>query len=406
MIAFALVVPACAPAPARAPVDTAISFERVARPVLRVAARTDTRDPSLAFDAGGSLWIGAVTGGKNPGYALFRSPSLGDRFELEQVAPVRPGMLTGGQLGPRFVLDSKEFSHLIYATEQARRHDVVVARRRWFESGWTGVSARGWAADSRSWGAFADLAVAPDGRAFATLLDERNHHGPSDDVSEVWLARTDDDTHVTHVQRVGAHTCSCCRTAVATRDGRTIFVAYRGDFDRDQRDMTVVTSHDGGVTFDPPVRIAQDGWSIHGCPESGPSLLLDGMRLRIAWFTLGADARPRVLVSHSDDDGKTFAAPVEVSGAVLDANYPRLAAAKPAGALVTFVGRDPADGGFGKIRAWIVRLSGDDRSAPQAVTPPSLDVSDPVAIMPNATVVAVAANGTTDVVLVRGRVRQ
>jgi len=83
-----------------------------------------------------------------------------------------------------------------------------------------------------------------------------------------------------------------------------------------------------------------------------------------------------------------------------------LAAAKPAGALLTFVGRDPADGGFGKIRAWIVRLSGDARSAPQLVTSASLDVSDPVAIMPNATVVAVAASATKDVVLVRGRVRQ
>jgi hypothetical protein len=38
------------------------------------------------------------------------------------------------------------------------------------------------------------------------------------------------------------------------------------------RDMVVATSHDGGLTFDEPVRVSDDGCKINGLPDSGPSV--------------------------------------------------------------------------------------------------------------------------------------
>jgi hypothetical protein len=36
--------------------------------------------------------------------------------------------------------------------------------------------------------------------------------------------------------------------------------------------MVVATSHDGGLTFDEPVRVSDDGCKINGLPDSGPSV--------------------------------------------------------------------------------------------------------------------------------------
>lgn len=404
---LAVALSACAgrPAATRDPTPS-ISFERTARPVLRDIGFPASRDPSLAFDSGGRLWLGAVTGsGDDRGYRLFVSDSLGDRFRVDQTVPVGRGLLFDGQNGPAFVLDRSEFAHVLYASEAAGRHRIVAERKRWFESRWTEADVRDRAAPPATWAAFADVAVAPSGAEFVSMLDERNHRGPSDDVSEVWFARSGDGLHFAKNARIAAHTCSCCRTAVAAGDGNDVYVAFRGNYDTDRRDVALATSHDGGAAFDPPVRISNDGWSIHGCPESGPALLADRGIVRVAWFTLGADATPRILLSTSADGGKTFEPPVIVSSGVLDPNHPRLALAKPDGALLTFEGRDPSDGGFGKTRAWIVRISSRGVTAPEAVTPSSIDVSDPVALMPNATLVAVAATSPRGVVLVRGRVR-
>jgi hypothetical protein len=55
--------------------------------------------------------------------------------------------------------------------------------------------------------------------------------------------------------------------------------------------------------------VAQDGWSINGCPDDGPALAVDGKGvIHMAWPTVKDDAG--VILYAVSRDGATFSAPV------------------------------------------------------------------------------------------------
>jgi hypothetical protein len=54
-----------------------------------------------------------------------------------------------------------------------------------------------------------------------------------------------------------------------------------------------------------------DNWEISGCPVNGPSVVADGRRVVVGWFT-SADDTPHVKVAFSHDAGTTFGNPIQV----------------------------------------------------------------------------------------------
>jgi len=102
-------------------------------------------------------------------------------------------------------------------------------------------------------------------------------------------------------------TCSCCpTTAVLLRDG-SVLVAYRDRSPDEVRDIALVRGIPGepGSWSEGRVQI-RDGWRIPGCPVNGPALAVGDDRIAMAWFTMGADEKPRVRLSFSVD-GEDFA---------------------------------------------------------------------------------------------------
>ena len=133
--------------------------------------------------------------------------------------------------------------------------------------------------------------------------------------------------------------------------------------------MVVSTSHDGGVSFSPEVRVADDGWRLRGCPDSGPTLALMNQRLYIAWLTEGRDRHPRIQLSWSDDDARHFQTPLTVSGDILDPNHPALVRSEDANLALVFQGRSPANGStWNPAGIFLVSVQGG--SAGQAVALP------------------------------------
>ncbi len=106
-------------------------------------------------------------------------------------------------------------------------------------------------------------------------------------------------------------TCDCCQTAVAVTSAG-ILAVYRDRTPEETRDIYAARLVDG--TWQPAQRVADDGWTISGCPVNGPAIAADGDRVAVAWFT-AADDRPRVRVARSNDAGAAFSAPVDVEGA-------------------------------------------------------------------------------------------
>jgi hypothetical protein len=105
----------------------------------------------------------------------------------------------------------------------------------------------------------------------------------------------------------------------------------------DQRDLALSVSHDNGATFGEPLRVADEQWTLHACPESGPSLALaNNGQVSVAWFS-GA-GHPAVRVATSHDAAQSFHL-AEVPATIADQNHPQLAQSSDGALWLTLQGR-------------------------------------------------------------------
>lgn len=120
---------------------------------------------------------------------------------------------------------------------------------------------------------------------------------------------------------VDVRVCPCCRPALAMRPDGTALVAYRGEDEKNVRDIFVRRRSSGAPKFGAPSRVSPEGYTATACPMAGPALLaLDDRAVVVAYVLPGAD--PHVKVARSKDGGASFAPPLEVAiGA-----HPQLAA--------------------------------------------------------------------------------
>ncbi len=110
-------------------------------------------------------------------------------------------------------------------------------------------------------------------------------------------------------QLVDDSVCDCCQTDVAVAASGPVAV-YRDRTAAEVRDIYVSRFVDGA--WQPGVPLHDDGWVIPGCPVNGPSIVADGERVAVAWFTAANDA-PIVRLALSEDSGATFGAPLEIA---------------------------------------------------------------------------------------------
>jgi hypothetical protein len=122
-------------------------------------------------------------------------------------------------------------------------------------------------------------------------------------------AAIDPDMTITDAAQVDGLICDCCQTDVAMTDAGPI-AAYRNRTEDEVRDIYVARMLND--EWQPGQPVADDGWTIAGCPVNGPAVAAAGRRVAVAWFT-AADERPRVRIAFSDDGGARFSAPVDVA---------------------------------------------------------------------------------------------
>jgi hypothetical protein len=155
------------------------------------------------------------------------------------------------------------------------------------------------------------------GEVAAVWLDGRNTAGHDQDsengspqtAMSLRTARIDAQGHISGGEaELDARVCDCCQTDIATTS-EGLVVAYRDRSEDELRDISVVrTTKDG---WSAPSLVHRDGWRIAACPVNGPALAAQGTTVAVAWFT--APDTPRVRLAFSDDEGRSFAAPLEVA---------------------------------------------------------------------------------------------
>ncbi len=103
--------------------------------------------------------------------------------------------------------------------------------------------------------------------------------------------------------------CYCCKTALVSADG-AVYAAWRHVYPGNIRDIAFTLSRDGGRTFAPPIRVSEDKWVLEGCPDDGPSMVIDREhRIHMVWPTLlqeeGKDPNLALFYATSSD-GRSF----------------------------------------------------------------------------------------------------
>jgi hypothetical protein len=89
-------------------------------------------------------------------------------------------------------------------------------------------------------------------------------------------------------------------------------VVYRDRTEAEVRDVYVGRFED--ATWHPGVPVAEDGWTVAGCPVNGPAVDAAGEQVVVVWYTEAED-RASVRTAFSIDGGATFSAAVDVSDA-------------------------------------------------------------------------------------------
>jgi hypothetical protein len=142
-----------------------------------------------------------------------------------------------------------------------------------------------------------------------------------------------------------------------------VHVSWRAVFNDNVRDFVVATSNDGGRSWGSAVRVAEDNWSINGCPHSGSSMATLGKRLFASWYTV-REGHSEIYLARSDDGGRTFSRRQSLSEDLLDPNHPALFEA--GGKIVAlFQARDPKEhGGWGKVAAYYREIDAEERLSP------------------------------------------
>jgi len=158
---------------------------------------------------------------------------------------------------------------------------------------------------------FEHVAVAGTGEIYVAWLDNRNKEKSG--AGALFTCSRDNGKTVENNLIIDGMACPCCRPMAAVAPDGSLWVAWRKTFDGNVRDIVVARSTDRGRTFSAPMLVRRDGWSFAACPHRGPSIGFDRQgRLYVGWYTEGTDEQPRILVATSDDQGKTFSAPVSL----------------------------------------------------------------------------------------------
>lgn len=149
------------------------------------------------------------------------------------------------------------------------------------------------------------LALWLDGRAFAGLEEaEAEAHA----AMQLRASELGPEAAASASLVVDDRTCSCCQTS-AVALGEEVLAVYRDRTQDELRDISLARY--AGGKWSAPTLVHADGWHIEGCPVNGPTITARGATVAVAWYTEAKD-QPQVLVAVSRDGGATFAAPVRV----------------------------------------------------------------------------------------------
>jgi hypothetical protein len=376
-----------------------LQFEPEARAISRRLGLPAVRHPKLAVDpAGDALYVLGVSGtDPDARLVLLTSVDGGDTFEAPvQVNETGTNVGSHGENSPALVFGPGEKIFVMWEEQAEEVTKLMFSSSMDFGASFekpVHVSDQ----TTATYAGYPTMAVAPNKAICAAWLDFRDSADHPDSASIYFACSSDEGATFSKNVKVADSVCPCCRPSLIYGPRGEVMIFWRKIYPGNVRDIAVSLSRDGGLTFASPVRVAEDGWKLDGCPDSGPAVIREGQRVYVAWMTEATRQRAGIRFSWSDDDGKTFAPVVMASQKTLDANHPAFAPLSDGHVLLTFQARDPLqNAGWTAIRPYVIEIDNHGGlSNPTPITGGALPVEFPTLAMGNAGRVFFAWTETT-----------
>jgi len=337
---------------------SSVAFETKPRAIV------SGRYPQIGVRASGDLFLTKTDGGN---LWLHTSHDGGDSFDKGvRVNDVEGEVSAQAEASPLLIVRSMREFYVLWQSRVEGTTKLRFARSvDWGKSFSKAIDVDAGGAGSQS---FFTLSVSPEGVVYAAWIGGSGGGHSHSGGSVVYLARsTDRGASFEKSVRVSlddhAGVCPCCRPSIAFGAGGVAHVSWRAIFQNNIRDFVVSTSADSGQSWGPAVRVAEDNWSINGCPHSGSSMATLGGRLYVSWYTV-REGDSEIYIAHSDDGGRSFTNRQSLSQNLLDPNHPALFEAGGKIAAL-FQGRDPGENnGWGKTAAYYREIDAAGQLSP------------------------------------------
>jgi hypothetical protein len=250
-------------------------------------AAGDALAVGAALDAGGRLWLARV---ENQRLWVSRSDDGGRRFSQPVAVSSEPEeIVADAENRPKIAVARDGTLLLSWTQSLPQKYAGNIRFARSTDGGRNFSAPITLNDDGRITGhRFDSLATDGTGRVAVAWLDARDREaaretGVTFAGSSLYVTQSaDNGAHFGANRAVAAHTCECCRTALAwTSEGPVAF--WRNLYGTNTRDFALANLDTGEVR-----RATDDEWQIDACPHHGGSLAVDGRgALHLTWFTQG-----------------------------------------------------------------------------------------------------------------------
>jgi hypothetical protein len=358
-------------------------FDGAPRPIFESVGVRASERVAFASTENGNLYVLGVDGEKKK-LVMMMSHDGGDNFMPPvPVSPDGVNVQYRSENGPSLAARGMNVYALWQQNSPERGSEVVVARQARMGEGFAApIRILDKKPDDRSFNGFSAMALGPKGEIYVVWLDGRDQEPPQGTFSLYLAKSTDQGKTFEKNVRLATAVCPCCRPAITVDDDGTVYVAWRKVFEGDIRDIVVASSRDGGNIFSEPVKAADDGWVLHACPDSGPSLAVREGKVAIAWFSEGR-GKSGIRYATSSDQGKSFGAPQMISTGIVDPNHPALAINGDGATVVAFQGRDEkSQNGWGAFATYAVKIGVEGKVSTAQRIPGGESSSYPVVRLP------------------------
>lgn len=250
-------------------IATAGDDTQAARPTTVVAAEVGAREPQVAVDGHGRIYVAFGVGNS---IRCARSDDGGRSYTIATVGEA--GVLAlGMRRGPRLAAteNSVVVTAIVGREGKGRDGDLLAWRSTDAGASWKGP-ARVNAVEGSAREGLQGMAAGPGGSVFCAWLDLR------EEGTLVYGSRSRDGGATWEPDKLvyrspSGSVCQCCHPSVAFGPTGELGVMWRNIVDGD-RDLYLARSADDGATFGPAEKLGRGTWRLNACPMDGGAAAL------------------------------------------------------------------------------------------------------------------------------------